>query len=88
MSIDANYRRIMNRRTMYIAFMALRGARGATSVQSVWMHSGWDRDMNGFNERDFIQNFRLTMATPNHSVCICLRFLPAHNDDEHQSRLT
>lgn len=70
-SVDANHRRIMNRRTMYIAFMALCGARGATSVQSVWMQSGWDRDMNGFNKTDFIQNFRLTMA-PNHSVCICL----------------
>lgn len=77
----------MKRRRMYVAVMALCGATASASVQrSVWRQSRrqerWNRDVDGFSERDLLQNVRMTRANSNHHACLCLGFLPAHNYDE------
>lgn len=73
---------VMGRRRMKgrrIAITALCGATAATSMQrSVWGQRGrkerWDRDVNGFCETGFVQNFRMMRATFHYSVCFCLWF--------------
>ncbi len=60
----------------------------ATSVRRcVWMRSRsqewWDRDVNGFTETDFIQNFRMSRATFN---CICQRLFARLSRQDTQFR--
>ncbi len=38
---------------------------------SSWSQEWWDRDVNGFNETDFIQNFRMSRTAFNY-ICQCL----------------
>lgn len=61
----------VKRKRIYIAITAFREAMAATSVHgSVWMRTRSQEIVNGFSETDYIQHFRMTSATFNHSVCL------------------
>lgn len=74
-------RRKMKRRRVNIAVMALCGAPAAAECEV----EARSRDVRGFGEIGFIQNFRLASATLDHNVGFCLEF-SANNYEKRRSR--
>ena len=71
-------RRGKRRKKIQMLMMALCGAITATSAQrSIWMRrqsqEWWDRDVAGYTEQEFFQNFRMSRNTFHH---ICQHLSP------------